>query len=278
MLSNAKLNLYLHITGKLHSGYHKLDSLLIPISVCDNIYITLNDSNTTNVSLSGEFAHLVSNSDNLILKAIDAIYEHAKIPQKGVNVHLEKNIPVGAGLGGGSSDAATTLKIMNNLLGLNYCNEVLGKIGLKFGADIPFFIENRPALVTGVGEIETLVDVPQLFILLIYPNVALSTKDVFTYAPFKYSHEMPIVNSHPNREEFISFLNLCDNDLEINAIQLVPHISDILKILSDQPGCLISRMTGSGSTCFGIFNSNFELQNAHNLLSNKYPQWWIKMI
>ncbi|MDA0781685.1 MAG: 4-(cytidine 5'-diphospho)-2-C-methyl-D-erythritol kinase [Rickettsiales bacterium] len=278
MLSNAKLNLYLHITGKFHNGYHKLESLMIPISVCDNIYISFNESNTNHLNINGDYAHLVDKSDNLILEAIDAICEHAQIKPKGVNIYLEKNIPVGAGLGGGSSNAATTLKIMNNLLGLNYSNDTLEKIGLKFGADIPFFIENRPALISGVGNIETLVDVPPLYILLIYPNIPLSTTEVFKYAPFNYSNEMPIINTHSDMNELISLLNICDNELEKNAIQLVPQINDILNVLSEQSGCLLSRMTGSGSTCFGLFKSSFELQNAYNTLSVRYPQWWIRYI
>jgi 4-diphosphocytidyl-2-C-methyl-D-erythritol kinase len=278
MLSNAKINLYLHVTGKLHSGYHSLESLIIPISICDNIYISSNESDTTTFTLKGQFAHLIDKSDNLILKAIDAISKYAKVTTKGWDIYLDKNIPVGAGLGGGSSDAATTLKIMNQLLGLNYSNETLRKIGISFGADIPFFIENRPALITGMGEIETLVDVPQLHLLLVYPNIALSTSDVFKHAPFRYSHEIPIINSHNDRDSFLSFLNLCDNELESNAINLAPQIKEVLEVISDQPGCLLARMSGSGSTCFGIFNSEFELRTSLNRLTLEYPDWWIKAI
>jgi len=278
MLSNAKINLYLHVTGKMHSGFHSLESLLIPIGICDSINIALCEEKMITITIKGEYAHLINESDNLILKAVDAICKYANIKSPGLNISLHKNIPVGAGLGGGSSDAATTLKIMNKLLGLNYSNDVLEKIGSTFGADIPFFIENRPALIKGVGDIETLVDIPELPILLIYPNIELSTVDVFKHAPFEFSEQMPIVNTHHDRMDFISYLGLCKNELESNAIELVPQIKEILEVLNKQPGCSIARMSGSGSTCFGVFKSNFELQTAFSQISQQYPQWWVKTV
>lgn len=278
MLSNAKLNLYLHVTGKMHGGYHSIESLLVPIGIYDNLNISFSGDSTTTMNITGEFAHLVSKSDNLVLKAIDAIYSYANIMPQGLNIALHKNIPVGGGLGGGSSNAATALKIMNILLGLNYTNEKLKKIGSTFGADVPFFIENRAALITGIGDIETLVDIPNLYVLLIYPNMELSTADVFQHAPFEFSNKLPIINSHESHGSFISFLNICKNELEPNAINLLPQIQDILTVLSQQTGCMLARMTGSGSTCFGIFKNEFELQNALTKISREYPNWWIEAV
>jgi 4-diphosphocytidyl-2-C-methyl-D-erythritol kinase len=278
MLSNAKLNLYLHVTGKMHVGYHSIESLLVPIGIYDNVNIAFSGSSNTLMNISGEFSHLVDSSDNLVLKAINAIYSHANMAPHGLNILLQKNIPVGGGLGGGSSNAATALKIMNRLLGLNYTNEKLKKIGAKLGADIPFFIENRASLITGIGDIETLVDIPSLYLLLIYPNMELSTADVFQYAPFEFSHKLPIINSYENHQQFISFLNICKNELEPNAIKILPQINDILTALSKQTGCLLSRMTGSGSTCFGIFKNESELNNALVKISREYPKWWVQEV
>lgn len=276
MLSNAKLNLYLHITGKMQGGYHSIESLFVPIGIYDNLNIAFSGSSSTVMNISGKYAHLVDNKDNLVLKAIDAIYSQANILPHGLNILLQKNIPVGGGLGGGSSNAATALKVMNSLLDLNYNNEKLKKIGASFGADVPFFIENRTALVTGIGDIETLVDIPNLYILLIYPNIELSTAEVFNHAAFEFSNKLPIINSHENHQQFVSFLDGCKNQLEPNAIKLVPQIEEILGVLARQNGCLLSRMTGSGSTCFGIFNSDSELNNALEKISREYPNWWVQ--
>jgi 4-diphosphocytidyl-2-C-methyl-D-erythritol kinase len=276
MLAPAKINLYLHITGKRPDGYHLLESLMIPINLSDEI--TVESHNKLELQVSGAFAKSSGNpDDNIVIKAARAL-----APDKGAKITLHKNIPAGAGLGGGSSDAATTLYLLNELWGLNYTRKKLTEIGLSLGADVPFFLNAKPAFVSGIGEIIDDAGVlPKLHILLVNPNKSLSTPAVFKHKPIPSSSPSAgaagVIHTIPASGDngFVNFLKTCRNDLEKNAIELMPEIADILSILEKQNGCHISRMSGSGATCFGIFDSEINLQKAAEAIRIMQPDWWV---
>ncbi len=185
MLAPAKINLYLHITGKHADGYHLLDSLMVFTDIADAI--TAEKADAITLRVSGEFADNSGDiSDNIVIKAARALADSAGV-KAGASISLQKNIPVGAGLGGGSSDAAATLRLLNTLWGINYSDEKLAQIGLTLGADVPFCLYGRPAFVSGIGEvIGAAPDLPQFWILLANPRKVLSTKDVFTQSAIDF--------------------------------------------------------------------------------------------
>jgi 4-diphosphocytidyl-2-C-methyl-D-erythritol kinase len=270
MLAPAKINLYLHITGKRPDGYHSLQSLMVPVGISDKIEVAA--SYKLELEISGEFAKNSGNlNDNIVIKAA-----HSLSPDKGAKIILEKNIPVGAGLGGGSSDAAAALLLLNDFWGLHYSKEKLAQIALGLGTDVPFFINNKPAFVSGIGEIiADSPSLPHLHILLINPGKPLSTPAVFKHKPIAFSPKMPAVSNDifASHDAFISFLKTTRNDLEKNAIELMPEIANVLAEIGKQEGCLLARMSGSGATCFGVFDGEESIKNAAANLKIAQPHF-----
>lgn len=266
MRAFAKINLYLHVTGKRNDGYHLLDSLMTKISLYDELEVLGCDS--LKLEISGVFNDKISTTDNIILNAAKLLASEAGIEKPTALIKLNKKIPVGAGLGGGSSDAAATLKLLNEFWNIHFSNERLMQIGLKLGADVPFCLNEKAAYISGVGEvIENCDKLPSLNILLVNPCKSLSTKEVFNYAPINFS-------SAANRnEDIFSILKSNNNDLEKNAIAMLPELECVLDSILIQPGCYLARMSGSGSTCFGLFESRDQLIAAHYNIAMKHKDW-----
>ncbi len=274
MLAPAKINLYLHITGKRADGYHLLDSLMVFTDVSD--IITAEKASDITLQVSGEFADNSGDiRDNIVIKAAKALADSAGV-QAGANISLQKNIPVGAGLGGGSSDAAATLRLLNSLWEINYSDEKLAQIGLTLGADVPFCLYGKPAFVSGIGEvIDAAPALPQFWILLVNPRKILSTKDVFTQSSIDFISPAGRPERFTNTHDFIDFLQRNGNNLQKNAINIVPEITDVLDVIGQQDGVLLSRMSGSGSTCFGLFESKLSKDNALDNIRKTNPNWWV---
>lgn len=277
----AKLNLYLHITGRREDGYHLLDSLFVFMDFGD--VITIEPAETLSLTMNGPFASKISHEPiekNLIHRAA-LLLKNKYAATQGAQIRLTKNIPVGAGLGGGSADAAAVLKGLNQFWHLNLSVETLCELGLSLGADVPACIVGKPAIVSGIGEnIEpiTLSDIP-LFVLLINPNYPLSTQSVFqTYKksnlPFtsQSTHHAVLTN----REYTFNQLIKNKNDLESAAISLYPEIQTLLKTLQQQSGCQLARMSGSGSTCFALFQDIALTKKAEQMMKTLFPSYWIQ--
>ena len=263
-LSNAKINLNLMIQGIDDQGYHLLYSVVAPIELYDELYIELNDSNE--ITLECDNPNIPVDNKNIIIKCINELKKYKTFSQ-GLNIKLIKNIPTEAGLGGGSSNGATTLLALNKMLNLDLTKEELASIGLKVGADIPFFIYNQLALMEGRGEKITLIENKEFkpYVLLIKPNQGVSTKEAFyLYDNMMKSKEYTPLNLHKiireNRTENIK--ELIKNDLERTAKILVPEIEKISKILVEL-GADASCMSGSGSCCFGLFYDEQKAKEAY---------------
>ncbi|MFT6332894.1 MAG: 4-diphosphocytidyl-2-C-methyl-D-erythritol kinase [Lentimonas sp.] len=267
--SFAKINLYLELIGKNSNNYHLLDSLMTQINIFDEISIC--ESKNLELEIKGKNCDsLQKNSQsNIIIKAVNLLAEmfHFK---PNIKITLNKQIPIAAGLGGGSSNAATILLMLNDFYNLNLSQKQLLNLGLKLGADVPFFINEKPALVSGIGEIiePANFDFSNLFLLIVNPNKNLSTQSVFQSLNLKNTQSKPSTKN----DDLISSIKNRRNDLENPAIKFVPEIKLILDQLEKQKGCLISRMSGSGASCFGIFNSQTDLDNV-NL---NFPNFYIK--
>ncbi len=261
--AKAKVNLFFHITSKRNDGYHLIDSLMI---FTQDIYdlIELEPTENTYTKTVGEFAHLLQDeNDNLINKAI-----HNFSSKQQYHCRLVKNIPIGAGLGGGSSDAAIVAKFLNKQL---HNNELA-----KLGADLPICYYAKPAFCGGIGELITPIeDFPLIYLVLVNPKKALLTKDIFKLNA-NISTPKTIHPIFKNVEQLIEFLLPLSNDLTDAAMHLMPEIKEILELIGIQEGCRISRMSGSGPTCFGIFTDQQKAIQASEQLIKLKPEYWIK--
>lgn len=268
MLAPAKINYLLDVIGKRTDGYHELRMIMQRVSLFDKITMTLTDSPNINVCCNS--ASVPNGPGNIAWKAARIMLDLAK-SERAVDIEIEKNIPVAAGLGGGSSDAATVLMGMNDLLLLGLTDQALMDIGCTLGADVPFFIFKKTALAEGIGDkLTPLPDIPKCWILLVNPGVHVSTAWVYKSLQLTRSdklHRIPKFFS--SVEQIVSILS---NDLESVTIPAFPVIAEIKSLLIDH-GAAGSMMSGSGSTVFGVFN-NYEAAEAARLEITKDKNWF----
>lgn len=271
----AKVNLYLHITGKTANGYHTLDSLVTFANTGDELEVTQSDR--ISLSVSGEYAASLPEGENLVTKAATILQRRFHI-KEGAAIALQKNLPVGAGIGGGSADAAATLKLLARLWKINVEPHDIQEIALSLGADVPACLQSTSLYMSGIGEvIEPAPKLPGMFILLASTGKPLLTRDVFA----GYNGSFSQAASHPRHfdsgEDLIRFLEGTRNDLQDAAIALMPEISTVLQTLAAEKDCMLSRMSGSGSTCFGLFAKRKYAEDAAIRLNKQYPGWWIRV-
>lgn len=274
LLAPAKINLFLHITGKRPDGYHLLQSVVVFANVGDRLTFTRHDS--LFIDVAGPFAgDVCAPRDNLIYKAAQALGENYKTAPTG-QILLEKNLPVASGMGGGSSDAATTLKGLAQLWGLPEEFDRMQKIAATLGADVPACLVRRPVWMEGVGEkMMRLPDIPDMHMVLVTPAVATPTPEVFRQFRGKFSPPIQFIGRRKTMGEWIADLKLYRNDLTDAAIAVSPEIKTALQSIADTPGCQIARLSGSGATCFGIYETPTAAHAAVNKLRQQHPEWWI---
>jgi len=273
--ARAKINLTLEILGQREDGYHELAGLTVFAGLGD--LLTCAPADDLSLEIEGPFAEdLKRESGNLVLKAAEALRRHAEF-EKGAALRLEKNLPLASGLGGGSADAAAALRALNQLWALDLKEEELRCIGLELGADVPVCVASKPAFMTGLGEkLEPLALPEGLHLLLINPRVQVPTGDVFkelAALPYDGRSVQPPEELTALRE-FVDWLNEHPNDLEEPALSLVPEIGDVLGAVRVQPGCHLARMSGSGATCFGLFDNEDRLAKAAARIAEARPKWW----
>ena len=276
--ARAKVNLTLHIKGKRSDGYHELESLVVFADVCDELIFT--PASEVSLSLEGSFAGLVD-GENLVLKAKRAVAAWLGVAISG-HFRLTKNIPVAAGLGGGSSDAAAAIRALFR----NYDNVSNAKTFIKqsaaIGADVPVCLQNSAAWMCGLGERVTPVSgLTPLPALLVNPRIKLSTAAVFKTLNAKplqpdVAGAAPSFPGWKNPVEAAAWLKEGRNDLETPAIALEPAVESVLDTLRRLDGCLLSRLSGSGPTCFGIFSSQHAAGEAAREIERSYPKWWVQ--
>lgn len=259
----AKINLNLRITGRRDDGYHLIDSLVIFANLTDRL--TLTPAAEDSITISGAMAHDLTQKTTSIHQARDA-FRTATNWHHPLAITLEKNIPIGAGLGGGSADAAATLLAMNQLTPLN--EKTLTQIALTLGADVPALLTSHKTTMLrmqGIGEIITPLPKPKpLGILLVKPKTQLSTKKVFN----QYAKQNPKYSQPKNTEiNPIKAIKL-GNDLLTTAQKLDPEITKILKILNQNTG-----LSGSGNTCFKLFPNETQAHEAQTTINKKYWSW-----
>ena len=261
----AKVNLYLHVTGKRADGYHLLDSLAVFPAVGDVVEIA--SAASLSLQLEGRFgAALAAEPDNLLLRAARAL-----APARGASLRLEKNLPVASGIGGGSADAAAALRGLRALWELEPVD--LPAIALGLGADVPVCLRSEPARMQGVGEILAPAPcLPTLGMVLVNPGVAVSTPAVFKARQGGFTPPPMLPVRWPDVAAMAADLGRYNNDLQAAAIALQPVIAEVLACLSALPGALMARMSGSGATCFALFPTPMAAQAAADMIVQK--EWW----
>ena len=280
----AKVNLYLHVTGRRADGYHLLDSLAVFPAVGDRLLAM--PAEALSLTFEGPFgAVLAGEADNpetgnLVLRAARALGGTA-----GARIVLEKHLPVASGIGGGSADAAATLRLLCRLWDLPLAatpvasvrgapaSAGLARIALRLGADVPVCLASRAARMGGVGETLTAAPgLPPAGMVLVNPGVALATAAVFRARGAGFSAPAELPASWPDAATMANDLGKLRNDLEPPAIGLCPVIGVVLSALAAVPGCLLARMSGSGATCFGLFPDAPTAEAAARALAR--PGWW----
>lgn len=272
----VKLNLYLHVVGRLGDGYHEVDSLIGFTDFGDRIDVE--EADRFDIEAAGEFAsELPDKEDNLVIRAVRALRDAAGFVG-GAKITLTKNIPVAAGIGGGSADAAAAMWAVARLYGVDTKEKAdLFEIGRSLGADVPACLFRRPCFASGIGhELMAAPVLPEAGIVLVNPGVKLSTASVFKARKGGFTPDGS--NLQANLEKvplLVSFLKNRANDLTDAAVKLCPAVEDALYALEQMPGCRLARMSGSGATCFGIFDDLAAAEQAAG--SFEAPShWWVK--
>ena len=245
----AKINLALHITGIQEDGYHSLDSIVVFTDVFDRLFFKRSLKNV--VALTGEFSKSINVRENSILQALK-LFENGLTDRFTIN--LEKNLPIGAGLGGGSADAAAVIRfITNNSKNLMPSSESLSKIG----ADIPACVLSVASRVGGIGEIVRPLDISEinLWVVLVNPDIFVSTGSIFEEVTEKYNQPLESFIDLSSTDQFIDYLKRQRNDLQTIAVKKHPEINKVLHTIEETEDVLLSRMSGSGSTCFGLYRN-----------------------
>jgi 4-diphosphocytidyl-2-C-methyl-D-erythritol kinase len=274
MLARAKVNLYLHITGKRADGYHLLDSLIVFAEGGDAIEARA--ANQLDLAIGGPFADgLDSGPDNLVLRAARALQTLTRSTQ-GAAIRLTKNLPIASGIGGGSADAAATLHALCDLWRVTPDYDALLQLTAKLGADVPDCLASKPSFVGGIGEeIAPAAGLPKSWLLLVNPRVATPTPAVFKARRGDFSAAGRWSQPPKDFADFAARLAQCRNDLAEAAISVTPQIRDVLSALETLPDCALARLSGSGATCFGLFAEERGARRAEQQLRASHPHWWI---
>lgn len=257
-IAPAKINLTLHVTGQRDDGYHLLDSLVMFADVGDRLVLATGAE--TSLHITGPFAGGVPEDHR------NLVWQAAELAGWAGHIQLEKNLPHGAGIGGGSSDAAAVLRALE-------CTDAAGTLG----ADVPVCLSPTAQRMRGIGEnLQPLHDLPPLWAVLAAPPVHVATPQVFRALASKTNPAMPKqLPRFANTRQFALWLADMRNDLEAPAIQIAPEIQTVLQTLSALPGTFLARMSGSGATCFALFDDASLAALSAKDVARAHPSWWV---
>ena len=273
----AKINLALHVTRRREDGYHDLESLVVFAAIGDELSAT--EAAGDSLRIVGPFAGaLPAGPGNLVLRAVAAFREHWPDGVKPkLALQLTKNLPVAAGIGGGSADAAAALRLMASLAEEPIPPAQLQELAARLGADVPACLVSSPLVMRGIGEqLSPLPQFPDCHIVLVNPLVPLSTPDVFRRLSAHDNYPLPELPEPLTRPAQLALWLLeTRNDLQPPATKLLPIIADIVDALGNTQGCILARMSGAGATCFGLFGSEGQAHQAAQVLRAAHPDHWV---
>ena len=273
----AKVNLSLHVVGRRPDGFHELDSLIVFAGIGDGLTAAPADDLT--LTVDGPYAAALDESgdaaENLVLRAARSLRARAGATA-GADLRLTKSLPVAAGLGGGSSDAAAALRALVELWRLSVPEAELSDIAADLGADVPVCLAGRPSVVGGIGErIDPAPALPPAWLVLVNPGVPLATAVVFGAREGPFSGPARWAEPLADASALARRLAGCRNDLEPAARRLAPEIGEVLTLLTGTEGCLLARLSGSGATCFGLYAEQAGATRAAAAIRAVRPHWWV---
>ena len=261
--------------GQRKDGYHQIESLVCFTEISDEISIQRNAQQIDfSLNIKGPFSaelnsSILDDKNNLVLKAVNFTHERFKTNIGGA-LTLTKNLPIASGIGGGSADAAATIRAIAKLTGKVLTQDII-EASKRLGADVPMCLYSKPLIARGIGErIELLAHFPTFHLLLVNPNVAVSTPQIFKQLASKNNSPLTPL---PQGENWLDWLKAQRNDLQKPAMKAEPIIGDVINIISEN-GARLARMSGSGATCFGIFENAEACEMARFKIAGAYPNWW----
>lgn len=277
----AKINLTLHVLGRRDDGYHLLESLVAFAGVGDELEVAKGPTFTLDVD--GPFAgELPDAAGNIVVAAADALAHGASDIPPGAAIRLRKNLPVAAGIGGGSANAAACLRALLKLNGKSMSDTALNQIAVGLGADVPVCLRSEISMMSGIGQIvEPAPALPEVHAVLVNPRVAVPTGPIFQAlgllqgAMVAEEAPSPPAGGFRSAAALVDYLTLCRNDLEPPAAGMVREIGDVQDALFATEGCLFARMSGSGATCFGLYAKAGDAGAAAARMKSEHPGWWV---
>jgi 4-diphosphocytidyl-2-C-methyl-D-erythritol kinase len=278
-MAPAKINLALHVTARRPDGYHDLDTLVVFADFGDRLSVS--PAGELALHVSGPFAdHAPAGPENLVFKVAAELRSLCRI-DTGASISLVKNLPAGAGIGGGSADAAAALKALNDLWQTGLGPADLADIGIRFGSDIPMCLQSSALRTTDTPKrMVPWQNAPPLPLVLVWPARAVSTGGVFATLQSTANPPMPDIDlaDLDRSDRVIEFLRRTRNDMTEAATAIEPAIADALQALESQPACLLNRMSGSGSACFGIFADIGQAEAAAAEIAGRHGDWWVRAV
>ncbi|MDD9977001.1 MAG: 4-(cytidine 5'-diphospho)-2-C-methyl-D-erythritol kinase [Boseongicola sp.] len=272
----AKVNLALHVTGQRADGYHQLDTLVAFADVGDKLVFeglsptTITPAPTALTVHGPEAAGVPVDSSNLVCRAVDALANDV-----AAQITLEKRLPVASGIGGGSADAAAAIRAVASARDMLQDDPALVSVAQQMGADVPMCLASTTLRAQGMGDQIDPIILPPLPAVLINPRVPVRTPEVFAALEIKNNSPLSWPPDTQSQDRFLAWLGMARNNLEEPALRIAPEISVVLKALSEQAGVGLARMSGSGATCFGLFNDQGLAEIAARNLQRDHPEWWV---
>ena len=270
----AKINLYLHVLARRADGYHDIDSLLVFCDLGD--WVEARPADDLTLRVEGPFADAIA-TENIVLRAARGLRDSVAVA-RGAALRLRKELPVAAGMGGGSSDAAAAIRALCRLWDLDPGAPAVAALAARLGADVPACLHARPVIVGGAGErILARPDLPVMALAVLNPGTALATAEIYRRCAPPPAMPMPAAAAPPARlSSLVPWLAERRNDLTAAARDLAPEIGEVLAFLESRRGCLLARMSGSGATCFGIFERPDLAAAAAAAAARRHPRWWAR--
>ena len=273
--SYCKINLFLRVLRKLNNGYHTIMSLITFCELHDTISIFKIKSLRDKISFSGRFKEGINKKSNTVTKVLDLFRRTKLLKNQAFKINIQKNIPHGSGLGGGSSNAADLINFFNLNMKLKLNKNKIKKLADQIGFDVPINLERKNTFLTGKkGNILRLNQNFRLNLLIVYPNIICSTKKIYEKNRKKSLIKPQSYFYKKNNKALIDFLIKENNDLEETVIKIYPRVKKIINYIKSQNGCYFSRITGSGSACIGIFSNMKNAIYVQKLIKLKYPKYW----
>ena len=273
--SFCKINLHLRVIKKLQNGYHNIISLITFCDLFDVITVSKIKNLNDKISFSGKFKKGIDKRSNTVTKVLNLLRKKKILKNQAFKINTKKNIPHGSGLGGGSSNAANLLNYLNSKMKLKLDRNKMKKLASEIGFDVPINLEKKNTLLTGKNDRFLRLDQKfRLNLLIVYPNIVCSTKKIYKYNQNISRLKSKVSFNIKNNKKLINFLKEQHNDLERTVVKIYPKIKKVIYFIQSQKGCYLSRVTGSGSACIGIFSNMKNAIYAQKLIKLKYPKYW----